>query len=172
MKYKHYIIGIALLIILLIIGEVVAEPKATLKIDDIKIIDKSIDYQQMQYYGVTENEVNGRKMKAVVLQCEIKNISFIKKITNAKVAFDKNQQLPNIVLGDKLDAGQPENLILKAHENKKCTFLFLTDAENCSNEEIISEISEINLYVIEQYPEHRKKTPKIISKKSIKCKVE
>lgn len=168
MKLK-YCVGIIVLLLVFCIAGLTAMPKrAILKVTEITIYDKAVDDSVINYYGLQQNETNKGIAKEVVVECEIKNISAIKKISNVEIIFDKNQPPLKIAVGTHLNTVQPEKLILKPHQKKKRAFAFLVDTCNYSDDEVISMLGNLNLQLIE----HHVDADKILLEHPVKCKVE
>ena len=168
MKLK-YCIGIIVLLLVFYIAGLTAMPKrAILEINKITLYDETMDDALMNYYGLQQNETNKGLVKRVGVQCEIKNISLIRKISNVEITFDENQPSLGISIGTRVDFVEPDSLILKPHQKKKRAFAFLVDTCNYSDDEVISMLGNLNLQLIE----HHVNADKILLEHPVKCKVE
>lgn len=118
MKLKlKYCVGIIVLLLVFCIAGLTAMPKrAILEINKITLYDETMDDVLMNYYGLQQNETNKGLVKRVGVQCEIKNISPIRKISNVEIAFDENQPSLGISIGTRVDFVEPDSLILKPHQ--------------------------------------------------------
>lgn len=122
-------------------------------VDDV-VNDRSWDTIEKEY-GLNSNEIenlikNNIKLKKVRISCKCDNKAFFNNIDDVGFIFEKNQELPDIIVGKHPATGFLTPINIKSNKVTHIGIVVLIDQKEYTEEQIIDMLKKVKIVMVRE----------------------